>query len=181
MEETRPTAELILDAAEHHARAGGYNGFSYRDIADAVGIKTASIHYHFPGKAQLGVALAERYTNRFLDALGAPEGPGWDAALSRLVEQFRAAARHDGQMCLCGLFGAEVQVLPDPVADQTRLFFDRVQHWLRRALRAAHPTMPEAEREARSLSILAQLEGAVLIARVRADPRAFDLALSTLR
>ena len=48
-----------------------YGAFSYQDIADALGIRKASIHYHFASKAELGAAVADRYTRRFATALAA--------------------------------------------------------------------------------------------------------------
>ena len=54
----------ILDVAERRIRAHGYNGFSFREIADEIGIKSASVHYHFPTKADLAAAVAKRYRER---------------------------------------------------------------------------------------------------------------------
>ena len=53
--------EAILAAARRAAQAHGYNGLNFRDLADEVGIKAASIYYHFPSKADLGAAVARRY------------------------------------------------------------------------------------------------------------------------
>ena len=55
----RDTRRELLDLAETLVRTRGYNGFSYRDLAEQIGIKTASIHYHFPTKGDLGEALIE--------------------------------------------------------------------------------------------------------------------------
>ena len=103
-------ADEILDAAEKMARTGGYNGFSFREIAKEVGIKAASVHYHFPGKADLGVAIAKRYTDRFLENLGAPDDltAAPEALLRRYVDAYRKSLVDDGLMCLCGLLGAEI-------------------------------------------------------------------------
>src|SRR5262249_60601726 len=65
------TRERVLDVAERLAQTRGFNGFSYADIAAEVGITTASLHYHFPAKADLGRALVERYTDGFQSALAA--------------------------------------------------------------------------------------------------------------
>ena len=51
------SAKQILDIAERRMRQTGYNAVSYRDIAAEMGIKSASLHYHFPKKEDLGVAL----------------------------------------------------------------------------------------------------------------------------
>src|SRR3712207_8206920 len=44
------TAERIMDAAERRIRAAGYGGFSFRELAAEVGVKSASVHHHFPTK-----------------------------------------------------------------------------------------------------------------------------------
>src|ERR1700689_5234 len=62
-------ATAILDVAEQLAQTRGYNGFSYADIASQLGVTKASLHYHFPSKAELGRALIERYRVVFGAAL----------------------------------------------------------------------------------------------------------------
>ena len=62
----------ILAAAEALVRERGYNGFSFREVAREVGIKSSSVHYHFPTKEDLGAAIAENYTENFLSKLGEP-------------------------------------------------------------------------------------------------------------
>ena len=57
---TAGTAELILDAAQRRAQTRGFNGFSYADIAAELDVTTASIHYHFSSKAELGATLIDR-------------------------------------------------------------------------------------------------------------------------
>src|ERR1700716_3789494 len=63
------TAARILDVAEHLLQVRGFNGFSYADVAAELQITKAALHYHFPGKAELGHALIDRYTRRFAEAL----------------------------------------------------------------------------------------------------------------
>ena len=40
----------LLAVAQNKVREGGYNNFSFRELAKEVGIKSASVHYHFPTK-----------------------------------------------------------------------------------------------------------------------------------
>ena len=69
------SATQILDIAERRMRQAGYNAVSYRDIAAEMGIKSASLHYHFPKKVDLGTALVRRYASAFATALNtATEG-----------------------------------------------------------------------------------------------------------
>ena len=68
------TADRITAAAERGMREGGFHGFSFRDVAAAVGIKSASVHHHFPTKEDLGAAAARAYADRQMAALGDPAG-----------------------------------------------------------------------------------------------------------
>jgi len=51
------------------AQAHGYGGLNLSDLASEVGIKAASIYRHFPSKADLAAAIAERYWRT--------QRPGW--------------------------------------------------------------------------------------------------------
>jgi len=62
-------ASQIIDTAIKMIREGGYHSFSFRQIATELGIKSASIHYHFPSKEDLGVAVMVRYTEIVVDAI----------------------------------------------------------------------------------------------------------------
>ena len=171
-------ADEILDAAERFARTQGYNGFSFRDIAAEVGIKSASVHYHFPSKADLGAAVARRYADRFFAALGDPAAPAADppALLRRYVGAYRRALVEDRQMCLCGLLGAEVASLPPDVAAEVRTFFERNVAWLSVVLarQARGGARDQAAVKRQALAILGALEGAMLVARTLEDDAAFD-------
>ncbi len=63
------TRERILDAALDLMSERGYGGVTIRDIADAVGIKGASLYKHFKGKADLFDALVARETRAIEDTL----------------------------------------------------------------------------------------------------------------
>ena len=65
-------ASQIIDIAIKMIREGGYHSFSFRQIASELGIKSASIHYHFPSKEDLGVAVVKRYSDQFLESLNNP-------------------------------------------------------------------------------------------------------------
>lgn len=91
----------------------GYNALSFRELAKEVGIKSASVHYHFPTKGDLGAALARRYTEEgaayLAELLATPEDATW--CLARYTEIFRSALANDNRMCLCGIMSAELDDL----------------------------------------------------------------------
>lgn len=159
----------ILDAAERRIREAGYNGFSFRDIAADVGIKSASVHHHFPTKPALAAAVARRYADRFLAAIAD------DAPVSAWRDLFRRSLREDGRMCLCGVLGAEAGALPPEVAAEAKRFFQKCAD----RLAQAQGGTPAKARDA-GLRILASLEGAMLVARALDDPDAFDRATGGL-
>ncbi|MBO9451849.1 TetR/AcrR family transcriptional regulator [Tropicibacter sp. R16_0] len=171
------TVTRILDIAERMARQGGYNSFSFRDIAGEIGIKAASVHYHFANKEALGAAIAERYTENFLAALGGPEDAVPDEMIQRYVAAYRSALLDDGLMCLCGMFGAEISDLPALVAAKTRMFFERNMDWLSSVYVAKG--LDAANARVKAGALIAQLEGAMILARSLGDMALFDQISAT--
>lgn len=169
----RNMRDRILDAAEARARRGGYNAFSFREIAQDVGVSSAAIHYHFAAKADLGQTLAERYTARALERLGDPSELPGPEAVARVHALFRDALVEDDQMCLCGLFAAERDILPEGVNDAVVGFFQAILNYLDSA------TAGRAVREAPEAT-LAKLEGALILARTMRDISAFDRATACM-
>src|ERR1700749_5299947 len=96
------TAGRILDTAEDLVQVRGFNGFSYADISAELGITKAALHYHFAGKADLGLALIARYPSRFADELAAIDTAGLAPAsrLERYAGLYAGVLRR-GKMCLC--------------------------------------------------------------------------------
>src|SRR5215831_14862 len=125
------TTSRILDVAERLVQTRGFNGFSYADIAEEVGITKASLHYHFATKAELGRTLIERYTESFTGALRTIT-----ERLPRAEERLRAYVKlyadvlAKQRMCLCGMVAAEYGTLPAPMQDAIRIFFESNESWL---------------------------------------------------
>ncbi|WP_372085066.1 TetR/AcrR family transcriptional regulator [Tistrella mobilis] len=162
-------ATAIMDAAERRIRQSGYNGFSFREIASDVGVKSSSVHYHFPTKERLAAAVARRYTERFAEMVQGERERG-----ARLKEAwrsvFRRALSEDGRMCLCGALATNAGALPDEVNLEARHFFTTALQSL------AEAGMSHDE----AVQMLATLEGAMLLAGALDDVNAFDLATSSL-
>lgn len=110
------TADRILDLAEHLVQTRGFNGFSYADIARELGVTKASLHYHFPTKADLGLRLIERYSESFARSL-ASINAGNDSASTKLATYASIYRRvlNDDRMCLCGMLAADYSTLPQPM------------------------------------------------------------------
>ena len=130
--------EELLKVAEVKVRQGGYNNFSFREIANEVGIKSASVHYHFPTKADLGAELAHQYTDAFLGALGDVDDikARGENPIDVYTQLFRGALLTDDKMCLGGLLGAQNASLPEKVQTEVKRFFVKNLTWLQAAHKA---------------------------------------------
>jgi TetR/AcrR family transcriptional repressor of nem operon len=183
--QNRPgTAERILDVAERLVQIRGFNGFSYADIASELGITKASLHYHFPGKAELGEALIARYAERFGEALGGIDRnlPDAHAKLEAYAGLYAEVLRGK-RMCLCGILAAEYQTLPGPMRAEVIEFFDDNERWLSKVLeqgRAEHALSFDGSPEDVAQSIIGTLEGAMLVARPYGDVARFNATAGRL-
>ena len=172
------TADLILDAAEKRVRTVGYHAASFRDLADDVSVKSASVHYHFPAKTDLGVALVGRYRQRFFDHLAARTGSATpQKKLETYVAAYRDAIDSSGTICLCGMLGAESGGLPDEVAGAVREYFEANIAWVRAALKEG--ALSDAPKDDATLFV-ATLQGALILAVSSNDVAVFDAAARRL-
>jgi TetR/AcrR family transcriptional repressor of nem operon len=179
------TPTRILEVAEGLVQARGFNGFSYADISAEVGITKAALHYHFPGKADLGLALITRYASRFTEALARIDRTA-AAPADRLAEYARLYDRVlvQSRMCLCGMLAAEYQTLPVPMQAAVAGFFDANESWVEKVLEDGRQDgslrFGGTARETARV-IVACLEGAMLVARPSGDPnRLRSIAASLL-
>src|SRR5204862_2292561 len=172
------TAERILDIAERLVQTRGFNNFSYADIAAELEVTKASLHYHFPGKAELGHELITRYADRFSAALLQIDRdvPDAGAKLEAYVALY-AGVLEGKRMCMCGILAAEYQTLPEPMRVAVIRFFDDNQAWLTGVLRqglADKTLMFTGSAADIAQSILSTLEGAMLVARPYGDLARFN-------
>ena len=179
--ELSPKAAEIVACARSLLAAGGYNSFSYADISESVHISKASIHHHFPSKAELVRTAVERYREDARAGMAALDRQVDDplAQLQAYVAYW-AACIHDGtsSLCICAMLAAELPAIPNEVADEVRGHFLELTAWLATALAKGATRglfrlsgSPEAEAQ----TFMATVHGAMLSARAYGDPDAFGL------
>lgn len=176
-------SEEILSEARRSAQAHGYGGLNFRDLAQAVGIRAASIYHHFPSKAELGAAVARRYWEDTAADLAAirVETPDAAKALGRYPAIFRRSLEAGNRLCLGSFMSAEYDDLPDPVRREVQAFADVNVAWLADRLEAAGAASPGLEAETRARAIFAAIAGAQLLARSRSDLALFDTLVEAYR
>ncbi|NJN21534.1 MAG: TetR/AcrR family transcriptional regulator [Leptolyngbya sp. RL_3_1] len=163
------TSQKILAVAEDMVRNRGYSAFSYADISQQVGIRKASIHYHFPTKDALVRELVQRYRE------GMARQCHWiatsNASLSQQLIQFANLYRQgmaQDQICMCAMLSADFAILPEPIQAEIQAFFRETVAWLTALLQQGQDAQiwdckPSVEQEAQGL--IAMLQGAQLLAR----------------
>jgi len=175
MAEVKNAKQQLLDNAEGMIQARGFNDFSFRDLADSVGISSASVHHHFRTKEDLGVAVTSRYTERFIAQLNEQSAKSDEPKklLNAYIKLFRKSLVEDGHMCLCGMLGAEIDSLPTLVAKETKKFFDQNLEWLA-AVFKLNKEKTSMSPETKAKTLLSMLEGALILSRTSKDNKSFD-------
>lgn len=172
--------ERILESAKAAAQLHGYAGINFRSIAEEVGIKNASIYYHFPSKADLGAAVAERYWQETKQVLTELRLSHTDPkrCLQLYPSIFRKSLENRNRLCLSSFMAAEFEDLPDQVSKEVKVFADVNVKWLAEVLADSKWGDPESC-ERRALAIYTAIAGAQLIARTREDMDLFDDLISS--
>jgi TetR/AcrR family transcriptional repressor of nem operon len=173
------TADDILRCARSLIIAGGYNGFSYADIAEVVGIRKASIHHHFPTKVDLVRTLVVLYREEADAGMAALERDNPDP-----VDQLRTYTGYWAEcigdatatFCVCALLASEIPVLPPEIVSEVRAYFRALSAWLASVLqRGARDGSLVLTGTARSEAelFMATVHGAMLSARTYGDSSTF--------
>lgn len=178
MSPARTTAIQILNVAEQLAQQRGFNGFSYADIAERVGVSTAAIHHHYASKALLGERLIERYMGEFFAALAEIHSrTATSCDKLKAYVQLYADVLETQRMCLCGMLAAEIETLPDPMPDLLQKFFLKNNEWVAALLSAGDAagefSLSGADLNAAASAIVGGLEGAMLLAKMRGGVASF--------
>lgn len=162
-----------MDVAEGYIRDRGYNAFSYKDLANQVGIKTASIHYHYPTKSQLGVSVMQRYTDRLKAMLDAIDQDHASPA-SQLNEFFSVYGTTEscGGVCVCGSLASDLNTLSADLQQAVTDYIDLTRRWLTGVITAGIEAgeFEFAGKIADVVAIsIAALQGALIISRTTKD------------
>jgi TetR/AcrR family transcriptional repressor of nem operon len=170
------TKTKILDAAERMTQTRGINGFSYLDLADEVGVKTSSIHYHFKTKSDLMLAMVMRIENVFGEGFDELQA-SIDSPQQRLREVVKLIQGYvkDDKFCLCGMMTAELQSVSEDVKARLKSFFKQFQDWLEKQFKE----MKRKDAKGLAIGFMSGLEGSLLLARLHNDPKIVKKAVES--
>lgn len=178
--ELSPKAVEIAAHARSLLAAGGYNSFSYADISERVHISKASIHHHFPSKAELVRVVVAQYREEARQGLAALDRQFADplAELNAYADYWSTCIRGGtSPFCICAMLAAELPTIPAEIAGEVLGHFQDLTAWLAAVLKKGKAKGQfrlhgSAAVEARSF--MATVHGAMLAARAFGDPQTFQ-------
>jgi TetR/AcrR family transcriptional regulator, transcriptional repressor for nem operon len=174
----------IVKSAENLTQLRGYNAFSFGDIAELIGIKTSSIHYHFPTKADLGKAVVKQHLEMLcsvLEQIVTNNKLSYRKKLGVFLDSvFSVTYRDNKKMCLGGMLAADVLTLPEEMQAEVRVFFIKLQAWIRQLLTEAceskNFSLTKKDIPDTIKVIFSTIEGSLLLARVFQDEKYLEAA-----
>lgn len=161
-----------MDVARKLLAERGFSAFSYADIADAIHIRKASIHHHFPTKTALVVAVLERHRLRMQEAHA-----GLDAHVSSPVDRLKQYVDYwevcirsmTEPFCIAALLGAELPSLPAVVQAEVGKHFTYLRQWIAKTLKAGvkqESIKLQGTADVEAEMLMAAVHGAMISARV---------------
>ncbi len=180
---TQSVREQLLEHTLLLVRQRGFNGFSYRDLAERVGVKTSSIHYHFPSKEDLLQAAVTEYSARICGHVrGIDTGLPAEAQARAYLEPWLATAGGDA-ICLVGMLSAETAFLPEGVHRILKDFYRLNEAWLTRLLasaQAARRTLLPIPPQALAQAVFGALQSGLVVARLFGAPERIEATATLL-
>jgi AcrR family transcriptional regulator len=185
MGDTLDTRGEILERAGRLFLSRGYNGFSYRDIAKPIGIRNAAVHYHFPTKEDLGVALVDGYRDVLRDSTAdfMQRGGNPINQLEGYMQLVADSFRDQQSICPMGILAVDFFTLPERIRRHAQFLVEEILDWMTRVLETGRNEGTydfSGPPRAKAVSIKATLQGAAQLARI-AGPELLQLAVDQIR
>ncbi len=160
---------------------------SYADISKKLNIKNAAIHYYFPSKEDLGVAMLKQQQEsiaalikRLNETSTSEEGQ-----LRALIDIYGDINR-GGMICPIGSMGSDIMTLPKKVQKEVVIDYEQVIAWLTTILENGRKKKKfkfEGNASIKAFSIFNNLMAGVLVTRLTKTvsfQESIDLMMSEL-
>lgn len=123
------TRDSIIATADALIRDKGFNGFSFKDISNSIGIKTASIHYHFPTKTSLGLALIRDHIHKLENLREQLKNQSALAKLEGFLSIYSTIKSED-KVCLVGSLATGINAIDEELKSELKVFAELVLGWV---------------------------------------------------
>lgn len=165
------TKDKIIGLADQLIKTRGFNSFSYKDISDPLAIKNAAVHYYFPNKADLGMAVLEQEFNFLNAGIANWETLPEDQQLRQLIASFENKCSSH-MACIMGSLSPEYNTLPANMQERLKAFSASVITWVTQCLHNGREKGIFSFRgaaEDRALMIVSNLLASLLLSRVMGE------------
>ncbi len=171
MQTVTDTKSVILERAMALLQSKGYDGFSYKDISGPMGVKNAAIHYHYPSKTDLALAMVERYQTILREKTASFMAYGGSAReqLEGFIYFTRNECERDRNICPLGALSVNIDSLDEKVVKALQRFMNDSHKWLTRVLevgREQGEVTFQGKAEQRAWTLLSVFQGARQLVRL---------------
>ncbi|GHN01509.1 TetR family transcriptional regulator [Cytophagales bacterium WSM2-2] len=165
------TRDQIIELTDTLVRDLGYNAFSFYDISKKLKIKNASIHYYFPTKTDLGLALLETHTERLHHLQESVSAKDSTMKIKAFLSIYNVIHK-EGRVCLVGSLATDLKTVDTKLAKALKIFAGEILEWVTSILEEGKKnktfTFTEAPRT-KALMVITNMLAAVQLTRLTND------------
>ncbi|NMM50833.1 TetR/AcrR family transcriptional regulator [Marinigracilibium pacificum] len=175
--------EQIIQEANNLIVERGFNAFSYKTITEKVNIKTSSIHYHFPTKTDLGIAVVKLHSQALQQTIDRNKNKSALDKLDKLLSYFKKLA-HNNEVCIVGAMTSDINTLEEPLRLEILNHAKAVINWAGSIITEGINQgifKPQDNVGLNAKLLITNLMALLQIARIENNKSSFDLALKQLK
>lgn len=176
------TKDQIIFTADRLLTERGFNAFSYKNISEQMGIKTSSIHYYFPTKTDLGIAIIQNYRQLLEQTIKETEKNTPLEKINALFQYYKQLAS-EKKVCIVGALISDVNTLKDPLRDELLNFTEQAVNRAASILEQGQNEQifrPAADNRLKARLMLTSLMGLIQISRIEKNHYPLDQAMQSL-
>ncbi|XDD49998.1 TetR/AcrR family transcriptional regulator [Leptospira sp. WS92.C1] len=178
------TKEKIINLARNYFQSVGFQSFSFQNIADDLGIRKASIHYHYPSKEELGLNLLDIFYNDFEKYTRSLKERPPRVRLFSLFKLYKSYSGENGKICPFGVVGSEYHVLAQSIRDRALVLHNQHRDFLIQTLndgvKDGSFILPLNVKETTDL-FMSVIQGAMQVSRIRKEREYFPKMIKSLK
>lgn len=176
------TKEQIIEAGNNLLIERGFNAFSYKHISEKINIKSSSIHYHFPTKTDLGIAIIKKHLDALENTIEKNKNKSPIEKIDKLFLYYKRLAYND-KVCIVGAMSSDIKTLEEPLRLELLSFSNAVVRWTSTILQEGieqNIFKPLANIDLNAKLLISNLMSLVQISRIENDKKTFDSAVQLL-
>jgi TetR/AcrR family transcriptional repressor of nem operon len=168
------TKAQAIEIAKSELQLRGYNGFSFQDIANKLGIRKASLHYYFASKEDLGLALLEDYTQSFQEWAEKHEQRGPLEKIKKFIDMYHSFSQDSLKVCPGGVLCIDYNTLPTKLQKAVAHFQEQHQAWLETQIKEAQrlsKIKKDLKPKDTATLLISTCQGSLQLARMQNNPK----------